>query len=163
MKYSLLWSAAHNRITANLIREIDTLLLDGPCVTYNGDQRVKVTATGLYTYPDVMIVCGEARYDSADPDTLLNPTVLIEVLSPSTEAYDRGAKFAHYRSLDSLREYLLVAQDRPRVERYVRRGEVWELSTHEGPDATFPLGCVEEEVPLAGVYNRVALPENPGR
>jgi Uma2 family endonuclease len=156
-------SPAHNRITINLIREIDTLLLDGPCVTYNSDQRVKIPATGLYTYPDLVVVCGEAEYDQPDPETLLNPTLIIEVLSPSTEAYDRGAKFAHYQSLPSLREYVLVAQDRARVERYVRRQQTWELFNYEGLGAALSLGCAGGDITLARIYNRVTLPENPGR
>lgn len=156
-------SPAHNRIAANLIREIDTLLLDGPCVTYTSDQRVKVEATGLYTYPDVVVVCGEPQFEEGAEGTLLNPTLLIEVLSPSTEGYDRGTKFAHYRRLESLREYLLVAQDRPRVERHLRRGDVWELSEFDGLEAVLTLETAPGGIPLARIYNRVELPENPGR
>ena len=97
-------SRAHNLITGNTHREVSSQLRGRPCETYVSDMRVKVNTTGLYTYPDVVVVCGEIRFDDAQKDTLLNPTVLIEVLSPSTEAYDRGEKFAHYRRLASLQE-----------------------------------------------------------
>jgi Uma2 family endonuclease len=156
-------SPAHNRITTNLNREVDTLLYDGPCVTYNGDQRVRIPATGLYTYPDLVVVCGEAEYDGPDPETLLNPTLIVEVLSPSTEAYDRGAKFLHYQSLPSLQEYVLIAQDRPLIERYVRRGSSWEYINYKGMDAALPLNCTEDEISFTRLYNRVTFPENPGR
>lgn len=156
-------SPAHNRITANLIREIDTRLLDGPCITYTGDQRVKVIATELYTYPNVVVVCGEPQFEEGGLDTLLNPTLLVEVLSPSTEAYDRGAKFAHFRRLPSLREYVLVAQDRARVERYFRNGEIWELTELDGMDAALGLASVPGAIPLARIYDRVTLPDKPGR
>jgi Uma2 family endonuclease len=156
-------SPAHNRIAANLIREIDTRLLGGPCLTYTGDQRVKVSATGLYTYPDVVVVCGEPQFEDGGLDTLLNPALLVEVLSPSTEGYDRGAKFAHYRRLPSLQEYVLVSQDRARVERYARRGDAWELMECEGLETGLALVTVPGEIPLARVYDRVELPEDPGR
>jgi Uma2 family endonuclease len=156
-------SPAHNRITANLIREIDSRLLGGPCITYTSDQRVKVTATELYTYPDVVVVCGEPQFEAGGLDTLLNPTLLVEVLSPSTEAYDRGAKFGHFRRLPTLQEYVLVSQDRARVERYQRHGERWELTAFDGLDAALLLTTVPGEIPLSRLYDRVSLPDNPGR
>jgi Uma2 family endonuclease len=156
-------SLAHNRVSANLIREIDTRLLGGPCITYTSDQRVKVTATELYTYPDVVVVCGEPEFEAGGLDTLLNPTLLVEVLSPSTEAYDRGAKFGHFRRIPSLREYVVVSQDRARVERYWRNGEIWELTEFDGLDAQLSLTSVPGEIPLARLYDRVTLPDRPGR
>src|SRR5689334_10624198 len=95
-------SREHNLITLNLGGELRAQLRDRPCETYVSDMRVLVARTGLYTYPDIVIVCGERQFEDAEADTLLNPTVLFEVLSPSTEAYDRGKKSAHYRRLESL-------------------------------------------------------------
>ena len=111
---------AHVLITSNVTRELGTQLKGRSCRVYPSDLRVKVSETGLYTYPDVVIVCGEQQFDDEHRDTLLNPTLIVEVLSPSTEAYDRGEKFDHYSQLESLQEYVMIAQDRPRVERYVR-------------------------------------------
>jgi Uma2 family endonuclease len=120
--------------------------------------RVRVNRTGLYTYPDVVVACGEILFEDDQVDTLLNPVVVIEVLSPSTEAYDRGEKFAHYRRLDSLREYVLVAQDRVRVERYVRQGEQWILSELSALDDVLALAAIDCQVGLREIYERVALP-----
>jgi len=147
----------HNLIGVNLGRELSLRLRDEPCETYVGDMRVQVEATGLYTYPDVVVVCGEPQFADAAEDTLLNPTLIVEILSPSTEAYDRGRKFAQYQRLASLREYVLVAQDQPRVERYVRQpdGSQWLLSTVTGQDGFAPLASVGCELPLAEVYARV--------
>jgi Uma2 family endonuclease len=103
-------SREHNVIATNTSRALGNQLSGRPCETYQSDMRVKVSETGMYTYPDVVVACGTPAFEDAYVDTLLNPTVIIEVLSPSTEAYDRGEKFAHYRRLPSLREYLLIAQ-----------------------------------------------------
>ena len=101
-------SRTHNLITLNLASELQVRLQGRACETYASDMRVKVAPTGLYTYPDVIVVCGERRFEDEHEDTLLSPQVIIEVLSPSTEAYDRGKKFEHYRQIPSLREYLLT-------------------------------------------------------
>lgn len=156
-------SAAHTRICANLIFELELRLRGSSCATYTSDLRVQIPSTGLYTYPDVTVVCGEAEYEDRSLDTLVNPALVVEVLSPSTEAYDRGAKFAHYRGVPSLREYVLVAQDRASVDHYVRRGEVWELSSLAGLSASLSLHCAGSAIPLTGIYDRVTLPQNPGR
>jgi Uma2 family endonuclease len=113
----------HVLIAGNVAAELRLQLRGRPCRVYPVDLRVKVSDTGLYTYPDVVVVCGEPRFDELRGDTLLNPTLIVEVLSSSTEAYDRGDKFAHYRRLDSLQEYVLVAQDRCRIERFLRQKE----------------------------------------
>src|SRR5215216_7594453 len=104
-------SKRHNLITANLIRILGNQLLERPCNVYPSDMRVKVSATGKYTYPDVVIACEEEKFDDAENDTLLNPVIIIEVLSESTEAYDRGKKFEQYQNIESLTEYLLIGQD----------------------------------------------------
>src|SRR3989442_7543846 len=114
-------SREHNLIVTNLVRELSFQLKGRPCEVYPSNMRVKVSATGLYTYPDVVVVCGEPKFEDENVDTLINPTLIAEVLSDSTEAYDRGAKFGHYRKVDSLTEYLLVAQKEPRIEQYVRQ------------------------------------------
>src|SRR5271165_4915242 len=121
-------SREHNLITGNLGRSIGNQLEHRPCETYASDMRVLVSKTGLYTYPDVSVVCGDALFLDDEKDTLLNPTVIVEVLSPTTEMYDRGKKSGHYRRLASLREYVLVAQDEVHVERYLRQGDDWLLT-----------------------------------
>ena len=150
-------SFRRNIIVANIIGELGTLLRGGPCQAVSSDQRVQIQATGLNTYPDVVVVCGEPLFTDDHLDTLLNPSVLVEVLSESTEAYDRGEKFAHYRRLESLTDYLLVSQDKRRVEHYVRQGNQWVLSEFSAPDAVVPLSSLGCELSLAGVYERVTF------
>ncbi len=108
----------HNLIVARLISQFDQQLRSRPCSVTPSDMRVRVSATGLYTYPDVVEVCGPPQFLDDERDTLLNPTLIAEVPSPSTEAYDRGRKFEHYRSLESLAEYLLVGSQRVSAELY---------------------------------------------
>jgi Uma2 family endonuclease len=111
----------HNIIVGGLIRVLGQQTLEGPCAVAPSDIRIKVSATGLYTYPDVVVVCGEPQFADNRRDTVLNPTFIVEVLSPSTEAYDRGRIFENYRSLESLKTYLLVASDRIHADLYTRR------------------------------------------
>jgi Uma2 family endonuclease len=151
-------SRNHNQIVFNLAREIGTRLKGRPCEAYVSDMRVKVSRTGLYTYPDLVAHCGETLLEDAYGDTLLNPSVIVEVLSDSTEKYDRGGKFAHYRSLDSLREYVLVSQNLPRVEQYVRNGELWTLKVIDGLDASISIETLECTVALADIYDHVEFP-----
>ena len=153
-------SLNHNRIVVDLARVLGRELQGSPCEPFTNDVRVRVSRTGLYTYPDVIVTCGEILHDDAHVDTLLNPIVLIEVLSPSTEAYDRGEKFAHYRRLESLQEYVLVAQDTVRVERYVRRGEEWVLSEMSALDDVLSLTAINCQVSLREIYARVVLPSD---
>ncbi len=149
-------SGAHNIIVANAIIELGPQLKRRPCITYASDMRVKVSDSGLYTYPDVSVVCGKPLFDDKQKDTLLNPTVLIEVLSDSTEAYDRGKKFAHYRMLDSLTEYLLIAQDHVAVDRFVRQADGrWLLTAYRGLDSVIVIDAIACELPLAEVYDKV--------
>ena len=147
----------HNLAAGNLFREISGQLKGGPCEAYIADMRVRVTRTGLYTYPDIVAVCGEPQLLDSEFDTLLNPTLIVEVLSPSTEAYDRGAKFRHYRRLESLHEYVLISQDRAIVERFARRGEDWVLTEWRGLDAVLLLDSVGCEVPLREIYDRTGV------
>lgn len=150
-------SREHNLIALNLGSELRSLLRGRRCETYLNDMRVRVSATGLYTYPDVVVVCGRPRFEDGQADTLLNPTILVEVLSPSTEAYDRGAKFAHYRYLESLQEYVLVAQDRMQVDHYVRMGEQWLLTAYSRPEEILQLPGIECAIPLAEIYAQVEV------
>jgi Uma2 family endonuclease len=118
----------HGALAASIIREIGAALRGIPCRVYSSDVRIRSRETDLATYPDASVVCGRLETDSQDPDAILNPMVLVEVLSPSTEAHDRGAKWAHYRRIASLREYVLVAQDERLIELYRKNDQGrWEL------------------------------------
>jgi Uma2 family endonuclease len=151
----------HNLIAGNLYREINSQLRGRPCEAYVSDMRVKVAPTGMYTYPDIVALCGEPRLEDAHGDTLLNPAVIVEVLSESTEAYDRGEKFAHYRRLETLREYVLVAQNKVCVEHYGRRGEEWVLSEISDPEGTLHLPSIDCRVSVAAIYEKVDFPAQP--
>jgi Uma2 family endonuclease len=151
-------SRAHNLIAGNLFGELRQQLRSRGCETYMSDVRVRVSKTGLYTYPDIAVACEPIVFEDDHVDTLLNPVVVVEVLSPSTEAYDRGEKFAHYRRLGSLQEYLLVSQETMRVERYVRQGDLWVLSELSAPDDVLEIGAIGCSVRLGDVYHRVRLP-----
>jgi Uma2 family endonuclease len=152
-------SRLHNMIAGNLYSEIKAQLRGRGCEIYFSDVRVCVSPTGLFTYPDVVVVCGERRFLDDEFDTLLNPTAIIEVLSPCTEAYDRGEKFAHYRRLESLREYVLVAQDRVRVERFTRQGDDWVLRELSRPEDVLQLASIGCAVGLNAIYAELQLPE----
>ena len=151
-------SRAHNLIVNNVSREVSLQLKGRPCETYSSDMRVQVNDTGMYAYPDVVVVCGEPHFEDTHPETLTNPTVIVEVLSSSTEAYDRGAKFAHYRRLEALQEYVLIAQDRCSVERFARRGREWLFSEAVALSDTVALTSIDCRLALAEVYDRVAFP-----
>lgn len=151
-------SESHNLIVTNTVRELGVQLKKRPCKLYANDMRVKVDATGLYTYPDLVAVCGKAQFDDSHLDTLLNPTLIIEVLSDSTEAYDRGRKFEHYRKLESLAEYVLIAQNRPQVESYRRQSEQhWLLTECTGLEGVLRLQAIDCELVLAEIYDKVEL------
>jgi Uma2 family endonuclease len=149
-------SREHNLIVGNVLAELRAQLRGRPCEVYTGDMRVKVSDTGTYTYPDVVALCGGPEFEDAQVDTLLNPAVIFEVLSESTERYDRGRKFAQYRRLGSLREYVLVSQDRVLVEHFARQGDVWVLTEFSDLDDSLPLPSLEAALRLGDVYERVA-------
>jgi Uma2 family endonuclease len=147
----------HSLIKTNLSGDLSTQLKGRACEVYSS-QRVRIPTTGLYTYPDVVVVCGEPRFEDGLLDTLLNPKLIVEVLSPTTEAYDRGKKFEHYQSVDSLAEYLLVDPARPRVEHYLRQdGNQWLLTVLEEFAATVPLPSIQCELPLTEIYDKVVF------
>jgi Uma2 family endonuclease len=153
-------SLAHNRISANVSRTLGNALEGRDCDVVGSDMRVHVPATTLYTYPDVVVVCGEPEFaDGEYLDTLTNPVAVVEVLSPSTEAYDRGEKFAHYRRLPSLVDYVLVSQNALRVEHFARQPDgSWSLHVAEdAPGASVTLASVGASLTVAEVYRRTGL------
>jgi Uma2 family endonuclease len=148
----------NNLITGNVLNESKNQLRDRPCEVYSSDMRVKIRRTGLYTYPDVAIVCAEPQFEDDELDTLLNPTVLCEVLSKSTEGYDRGVKAAQYRRIPSLKEYVVIAQDRPQVERYLRQPDGgWLLQEASELTESITLESVGVVLPLAEIYRQVTF------
>jgi Uma2 family endonuclease len=151
-------SEDHNTIAGNIFRLLGNQCQGGPFRIFMSDMRVRVAATGMYTYPDVVAVCGPREFADAHRDTLLNPTVIIEVLSPSTEAYDRGAKAAYYRRLPALAEYVLVAQDQMHVEHFARQGAGWLLIEMSAPNAILRLPALDAALPLTAIYANVEFP-----
>lgn len=145
-------SLRHNAIVRNLLVALGSRLRGHPCQPYPSDLRVHAPATGLYAYPDVSVVCAPVQRSPKDADTVLNPKVLVEVLSPTTEAFDRGAKFAHYRSIPSLMTYVLV-DPHGGIEWY-ERGEdgVFRLYEATGEDAVVTLQSIQTSFPLAEIY-----------
>jgi Uma2 family endonuclease len=149
-------SRRHNLIAVNLTSGLHRRFREQPCEVYSGDMRVKVQKDGLYTYPDVVVVGDRPELEDKQVDTLLNPLLILEILSPSTEAYDRGKKFEMYQGLDSLQHYLLVAQDRPFMMHYHRQGgNDWLLHTAQDLNEGIVLDDLEIELPLAEIYERV--------
>lgn len=150
-------SREHNLITGNVAASLHGQLAGRPCESYQNDMRVKVAPTGLYTYPDVVVTCEKPRFEDDKFDTLLNPQFIAEVLSESTEKYDRGKKFEHYRQIESLREYLLISQDRPHVELFTRDANgMWGLREATGLDAAIDLPAIGCRLMLADVYAKVS-------
>ncbi len=148
-------SSPHSLIQVNLTTELRVQLKGGRCRVYNNDMRIKCP-TGLYTYPDASVVCGPTQFEDGRIDTLLNPVSIFEVLSPSTQAYDRGVKFAHYRTIPTLREYVLIAQDRPLVEHHVRdESGNWTMFAVTDPGGALRLKAVQAELRLAELYDEV--------
>ncbi len=151
-------SWAHNLITANSSRHIGNQLEEGPCVVVVTDLRVRVPACNKYYYPDGIVVCGEPAFEANGFDTLLNPRLIIEVLSDSTERADRIEKFDCYETLASLTDYVLISQHEPRVEHYARLSDGgWHYIVARGLEATLPLPSIGCELRLAAVYARVSF------
>ena len=149
-------SREHILITTSTTSVLYRQLEDRPCEVYTADMRVFLVDTRRYVYPDLSVVCGEPQFGDDYLDNLLNPTVIIEVLSPSTEGYDRGEKFHHYRTIPSLREYLLIAQDAYRIEHFARQGQHhWLLTVADGLDSSIHLPSIDCTLHLAEVYKKV--------
>ncbi|HSJ02370.1 MAG TPA: Uma2 family endonuclease [Verrucomicrobium sp.] len=154
----------HARIGTNLLGELHASLKGKRCTPLNGDQRIKVSASGLRTYPDASVFCGPMEYDPEDSqrDTATNPTMLFEVLSDSTEGYDRGRKSENYRKIVSLQAYALISQDRPHIELFERQeDEHWRLTEASGTTASLALACIGVNLRLEDVYSGVEFDEIP--
>lgn len=146
----------HNKIVAALIGELYAFLKGKGCDVFPSDLRVYNQDNGLYTYPDVTIVCGKEEYLDDKFDTLLNPTVIFEVLSPSTEDYDRGTKFKLYRTIPSLKNYVIISSTEYSAEVYTRaEGDKWILSTTKNNDLSITISVIDYEMVLADVYAQV--------
>ena len=158
----------HSRIGTNIAAEFGNKLRQHRCQPYNSELRIKVDETGLYTYPDLSVVCGEPLFADDQIDTLTNPTLILEVLSDSTEGYDRGRKFEHYRQIPSLREYLLVSQYDPHIEQFIRQeNNEWVLREVVGLKASLDLPSLGITISLAEIFENVDFspnrPQNPPR
>ncbi|KPV52470.1 hypothetical protein SE17_15340 [Kouleothrix aurantiaca] len=149
---------AHNLIAGNTLATLHAQLRRTPCRVYPSDMRVKVLRTGLNTYPDVVVVCGQPQFTDDVRDTLLNPTVIVEVLSESTERYDRGLKFENYRAIDTLQDYLLIAQDHHHIEQYTRQPNgKWQLTEANNLEESIRLDSINCTLALADIYEKVEL------
>jgi Uma2 family endonuclease len=148
-------SREHNLIGVNIAGELRSQLKGKPCEAYANDMRVKATEAKGYHYPDIAVVCGKPEFEDGQMDALLNPTVLVEILSSSTEAYDWGDKISGYRKIPSLSEYILVSQDKPLIEHYVRQGDSWVLTETEGLEGVVNLESVSCVLAMSEVYDRV--------
>lgn len=146
----------HGLIAANLISQLSRKLAKRGCSVVGSDVRVKAADTTLYTYPDVTVACGKLEFVDAQQDTLLNPTIIIEVLSDSTEAQDRGYKFENCRRIPSLQEYILVSQKAAKVEQFIRRpAGQWLFREAEGLEVALTFPSLKISIPLAGIFARV--------
>jgi len=152
----------HNLIAGSTLAALHPQLRKRPCEMYVSQMRLKIRSSGLYTYPDITVVCGTPEFEDGEVDTLLNPTVIIEVLSPSTEAYDRGKKFQHYRTIPSLQEYLLIAQDSVRIEHYGLVDKQWVLTDAHTPDMVVQLPAIDCTLRLSDVYEKVTFDDPEG-
>jgi Uma2 family endonuclease len=147
----------HNRIARNILVSLDSRFGDGPCEAFVADMRVKAVEAEAYTYPDVVIACADAEFEDELDDTLTNPLAIFEVLSPSTRGRDRGDKFAYYRTIPSLRHYVLVDTQAREVDHYARQGnETWLLTTLRGDDL-LRLDPPGVELSLDEIYRRAGL------
>ena len=151
-------SRSHNLIAGNIFATIHGQIASRDCEVYQGDMRVKVDASGLYVYPDVVVACEQPQFEDAKLDTLLNPRVLVEVLSMTTESYDRGTKWQHYQSLPALREYVLVSQSSALVEIFRRTAdEQWLYSAYHEPSQPINLESIDCRLQLAQIYAKVSF------
>lgn len=155
-------SRRHDLIAINVVASLHSQLRERDCEVHGSDMRIKGAATGLYAYPDVSVVCGEAAFEDDRQDVLLNPNLLIEVLSDSTEAYDRGEKSEHYRQIESLGEYLLISQGKMHLERYRRQPEGhWQMTEFRSGGDAVRLACIDCQLLLSEIYAKVRLESQP--
>ncbi|MGC2237948.1 MAG: Uma2 family endonuclease [Pyrinomonadaceae bacterium] len=146
----------HNRISTNIVRLLDNQLLERDCNIYGNDMRVKITSNEKYTYPDIVAVCGEEIFQDEMEDTLLNPMLIVEVLSKSTEAYDRGEKFEYYQTIESFCEYVLITQEPFRVEQFVRKDtNIWTYFEFRNSDDVVKLTSIDCKFTLRDIYHKI--------
>ncbi len=146
----------HNRISSNIVREVGNQLKQTPCSVFSSDMRVKIQEIEKYTYPDIVVACDKIELLEDELDSLLNPVVIIEILSHSTEAYDRGLKFTHYQFIDSLQEYILIAQHACDVVKFKRNeGNSWLYTSHMNMEQAIKIESIECELPLSEIYHKV--------
>lgn len=151
-------SRKHNLIAGNIFGELRQQLKGKSCEAYTNDMRMRIPVTDLYTYPDVIVVCGEPNFEDEYIDTLLNPTLIVEVLSESTESYDRGKKAGFYRAVESIVEYLLVSQDEHRVVQYIKQSDSrWLLTDIRSLESAVELSSVQCALPMKEIYDRVSF------
>ena len=156
-------SRRHNLISSNIVRTLGNQLLERPCNVFSSDMKVKVDEIGKYTYPDIVVACDKEQYEDENEDVLLNPVAIIEILSYSTEAYDRGNKFEHYQHIHSLVEYILVSQYDRKVEKFVRRDDdTWTYTKYCDNNQVVALETVQCELPVSEIYRKVIF-EEPAR
>jgi len=148
-------SERHNLITGNIVTELNVRLRATPCKVYPSDMKVRVPNSKKFFYPDVSVICGETQFADEERDVVLNPILVVEVPSESTEAFDRGKKFLSYQQIEPLREYLLVAQDEFVVEHYLRREDGWLYTKASGLDADLVLPALNCRIALSDIYNKV--------
>jgi Uma2 family endonuclease len=154
----------HSLITANAARAISKRIEGGPCSVLSSDLPLRAPGSTRYMYPDASVICGPPQFDPRDKKrlTATNPRVVIEVLSSSTEAFDRGEKFRQYMQMESLEEYMLVSQVEPRVESFFRQEDgTWLFTPVQGLDATLKVRCLNLEIPVIEIYRDVEFPPLP--
>ncbi len=155
-------TVAHNTISVNILAHLHTQLRGKDCRPFNSDQRIKVESAGFYTYPDVSVICGQVQIAKDDPLSATNPRVILEVLSPSTDYFDKRRKLKLYLQLDSLHEYVIVTQDWPYVQKFIRNDDgTWTMSVIEGLDTALDLKSIDCQLQMADVYDGVTFPPPP--
>ncbi len=150
-------SRNHNRILSNLVRVLGNQLIDKPCSVYSSEMKVKIGKANKYAYPDIVVACDIEEFEDGNEDILLNPIVIIEILSDSTEAYDRGLKFFHYQFIDSLREYILISQKLCRIEVFRRQNNSWLYSEIHSIKDVIDISSIECRLAMQDVYLKVAV------
>ena len=151
-------SERHNRIAVNILANLHGQLRRQPCRVYSSDMRIKIPQVRAYTYPDISLVCGKPLFDDEEKDTLLNPIVIFEILSPSTERYDRGKKFSSYRTISTLQEYILVSQDKISLEHYIRQTDnQWLLIVYTHKTNVATLNAIQCQLLLEDIYDDVSV------
>jgi Uma2 family endonuclease len=151
-------SREHNQISANIVRLLGNQLLEKPCSVFASDMKVKIRKKEKYTYPDIVVVCEKEEYEDEHQDVLLNPVVLMEILSDSTEAYDRGDKFSHYQAIPSCAEYILISQYTFKMERFSRQpNNSWLYTIYQDENDVLSVRAIDCALPLAEVYRKVQL------